>query len=104
MGGKPTYNRKVDANQSSVIEEVRQWPGVIVQDLHGIGNGVPDLLIGFRGVNFLVELKDGEKPKHQKQLTEPEKKWHSAWKGQVAICESAGDIFKLLTNQHPYNT
>jgi len=103
MPGKPTYNRKVDANQADVIAEVRKFPGLTVQDLHGVGNGVPDLIIGFLGQNFLVELKDGSKPKHQKQLTEPEKEWHQKWKGQVAICESAEDIFKLITGQYPYH-
>lgn len=103
MNGKPTYNRKVDANQKEVLAKLRELPGVTIQDLHGVGQGCPDFVVGFLGRNYFIELKDGDKPKHQKQLTPDEEKFHKEWTGQVSVCESWQDVFKLITGQWPFN-
>ena len=71
---------KVDANQSEIVECFRKL-GFSVQTLHTVGQGVPDLLIGKHGKNWLIEVKDGVK----KKLTCDQEKWHSEWKGQVAV-------------------
>jgi hypothetical protein len=36
--------------------------GATVQSLAGVGKGVPDLLVGFKGQTLLFEVKDGFKP------------------------------------------
>lgn len=52
-----------------------------VQSLAAVGKGVPDLLVGYRGRNFLLEVKDGKKPPSQIQLTPDQVEWHESWRG-----------------------
>ena len=78
---------KVDANQAAIVAVLRQV-GASVQPLHAVGGGVPDLLVGYRGRNWLVEVKDGEKPASARKLTPDQAEWHAAWRGQVAVLKS----------------
>lgn len=88
--------RKVDANQSSLVKQIRMIPGVTVAHIHTVGQGLCDLIIGYRGKNFLVEVKDPKKPKSQRKLTTDEEKFHRQWTGQIAIVETASDVMKLI--------
>ena len=47
---------KIDANQTEIVKALRQV-GASVQSLASTGKGCPDLLVGFRGVNWLLEVK-----------------------------------------------
>ena len=85
----------VDANQMAIIRALRK-AGVSVQPLHTVGQGCPDIIAGFRGVNYLLELKDGSKPPSERRLTEAQKVWHANWRGQVSICESLDDVATLV--------
>ena len=49
--------RKTDANQASIMAALRQV-GATVVDLSAVGRGVPDLLVGFRGHTYLLEVKN----------------------------------------------
>ena len=60
--------KRTDANQKKIVELVRQLPGASITSTHTIGKGFPDLVIGYKGINYLIELKDGAKPKSQKKL------------------------------------
>ena len=86
---------KVDANQAIITQALRQM-GATVQHLHALGQGCPDLLVGWQGVNLLVEIKNGSKPPSKRQLTPDEQEWHDNWRGQVAIVESVEDAVRLL--------
>lgn len=93
----PSRARKVDRNHGEVIKEFRRL-GCSVQDLSGVGKGVPDLLVGavspflpFRS-NILVEIKDGPKAK----LTPDQVKWHGEWKGQVCVVRNLEDVRNLV--------
>ncbi len=76
---------KVDLIQAETVRLLRQI-GASVQVLSGVGQGVPDLLCGFRGINVLLELKTGTAA-----LTEDEARWHAKWAGQVRIVRTAED-------------
>ena len=73
--------------------------GASVAITSSLGNGFPDAVIGFKGVNHLVEIKDGDKPPSQRKLTDDEQKWHDGWKGKVCVVENIDDIIDLL-NSH----
>ena len=77
-------NAKVDHNQKRVVQALRS-SGCSVESLAAVGKGVPDLLVGFRGQNFLVEVKDGAKPPSKRKLTPDQVTWHSEWRGQKAV-------------------
>lgn len=79
-------NARVDNNQADIVAVLREV-GATVQPLHFVGRGCPDILVGFRGVNYLMEIKDGNKALSKRQLTPAEREFHATWGGQVAIVE-----------------
>ena len=87
---------KIDANQTQVVEALRA-AGATVQSLAAVGQGVPDLLVGFQGKTLLMEVKDGRKPPSQRQLTEDQLKWHGVWRGgPVAIVDGPDAALRML--------
>ncbi len=65
--------RKVDGVQPEIVKALRA-AGVLVEDCSRMGRGFPDLLCGYQGRLFLVEIK---MPKEQ--LNERQVLWHSLW-------------------------
>jgi hypothetical protein len=61
-----------------------------------IGDGCPDLLVGFRGKNFAFEVKNGENIPSKRKLTPDQEKWHAAWKGHVVVVESVEQALAAL--------
>lgn len=86
---------KVDANQTEIVKALRQV-GASVQSLASTGKGCPDLLVGFRGVNWLLEIKDGQKVKSARKPTDDQVVWHESWRGRVYIVESVDQAISLL--------
>ena len=81
---------RVDSNQPEIVATLRGM-GCTVQHLHAVGKGVPDLLVGMRGVNVLVEVKtDGN------QLNELQEEWHEAWRGQAVIVRTSEQAAELV--------
>lgn len=74
----------VDRNQSEIVLMLRTV-GCTVQLLHKVGQGCPDLLVGYRGQNILMEVKDGELSPSARKLTDRQVEWHRDWRGQVAV-------------------
>lgn len=85
----------IDANQPEIVEYLRSL-GMSVCLLHTVGKGVPDLLVGFRGRNVLLEVKDGEKPPSRRRLTEDESDWHTKWAGQVDVVETKEEAERVV--------
>jgi hypothetical protein len=73
---------RVDDNQAVIVAALRQV-GATVQILSAVGRGCPDLLIGFRSLNTLLEVKDAAKSASRRTLTPDERAWHEQWRGQV---------------------
>lgn len=86
---------KTDDNQKRIVAALRR-SGATVLHLHTIGQGCPDLLIGWQGKNILAELKDGDKIQSKQKLTPDEIQWHERWRGQVAVITSVDDALKLI--------
>lgn len=80
----------VDANQAEIVKALRGI-GATVSLTHRLGEGFPDICVGYHGRNILMEIKDGSKPPSARRLTASEAEWHSGWKGQVVIVESVDD-------------
>ena len=82
---------KPDANQGRIVQ-VLEEVGCSVQDLHEVGGGCPDILVGFHGVNYLVEIKTAEGKVNKKQVI-----WHAQWKGQpVHLIRSEGAALEMI--------
>lgn len=80
---------KLDANQKEIVKGLRDR-GLSVQSLASIGRGCPDILVGYRGANFLLELKNDKLSKSQTELNEDQVKWHASWVGQKATVKNLG--------------
>jgi len=78
---------KVDDNQRAVVAALR-GVGATVMHLHRVGMGCPDLCVGWRGVNYLIEVKDGDKPPSAQKLTPMQREWHDGWKGRAVVVNS----------------
>jgi hypothetical protein len=81
------YGAKIDANQPEIVAALRK-AGCTVQHLHAVGKGCPDLLCALGGATFLIEVKDGAKPRNKQALTPDQKTWHASWGAQVHIVNS----------------
>ena len=87
---------RVDANQAEIVAALRAT-GATVQVLSAVGQGCPDILVGYAGSNILMELKDGDKPPSKRKLTEDEAAWHGRWRGQVCVVNSAAEALKVAS-------
>ena len=85
-----------DNNQPVIVATLRQC-GASVCHLHAVGRGVPDLLVGYRGYNMLVEVKTATG--HLNALQET---WHTSWRGQVAVIYTTEDAVALLQSVTAY--
>lgn len=88
--------KKTDRNHSSIVRDLRSV-GASVQSLASIGKGCPDILVGFRGRNFIFEIKDPEQPPSKRSLTRYEAGWHEGWKGQVGTVETFSQILEIIS-------
>ena len=81
----------VDANQAAIVRALEAF-GATVLVLAGVGDGAPDLLVGFRGQNYLLEVKAlGEEPRANQV------EWHGRWKGKpVAVVYDIGDALRAV--------
>lgn len=86
----------VDRNQAEIVEALRQV-GATVQHLHGVGHGCPDLVAGFRGRNFLLEVKPAwDRDKRLLELNEREERWHLSWRGQATVVRTAEEALRAI--------
>lgn len=86
---------KVDDNQREVVAALRA-AGATVQHLHAVGAGCPDLLVGYHGVNYLLEVKDGNKPPSKRKLTPDQEVWHRDWRGSVHVVKDIDEALGVI--------
>lgn len=93
------YAAKVDDNQPEIVKALRK-AGATVTPTHAAGAGFPDLTVGFRGQTYLIEVKDGAKPPSKRTLTDPQIKWHTEWRGHVAVVKDIPEALAVLGIEH----
>jgi len=86
---------RVDANHSEIVQGLRK-AGCSVLDLSRVGQGCPDICVGFGGINLLMEIKDGAKSPSARKLTADEVKFHRGWSGAVTVVNSLEDAIKQI--------
>ena len=85
-----------DANHADIRDELRK-AGAVVADTASLGGGFPDLVVGWRGVIMLLEIKDGNKPPSKRKLTPDEVEFFKTWNGfPVYVVESFEDAARLV--------
>lgn len=91
-----------DANQPEIVAAL-QYVGATVQVLSAVGQGCPDILIGWKGQNYLVEIKNPDKPKGDQKLTPDQVKWHGWWTGQKAIARTFEEVMTIINGAQEHD-
>lgn len=87
--------RKIDKNQPGLVKQMRQV-GMSVFVTSMVGNGFVDVVCGYRGMNFLIEIKDPAQPHSKRKLTPDEQIFHDNWKGSTHVVETIFDVMRIL--------
>jgi len=89
-----SFPKKVDNNQLDIVKAFRSL-GATVLNLSAVGKGCPDLLIGYKGISVLVEVKS-----KTGKFTEPQLKFMEQWQGgavnRIDSVDGAIRLIKLL--------
>lgn len=88
--------KRTDANQEAIVKALRKM-GCSVAITSMVGNGFTDLVCGYRGRNFLLEVKDGSKLLSAQRLTNAENLFHLTWRGQIAVITSLQNAIDIIT-------
>lgn len=75
----------IDVNQQEIVTKLRSCGVSCEPRLSRLGDGIPDLLCGYRGRNVLLEIKRDDQGESRKRLSADESAWHAKWSGQVAV-------------------
>ncbi len=87
-------NNTRDQNEPEIIQALREMDATwrrLDATLGGEMAGVPDLLVGFGGKNYLLEVKSV-----RGRLNPYQKDFHDKWLGQVHTVRSADDVRRIL--------
>lgn len=93
----PRIAPRVDENQTATVKRLRKM-GADVMCLHAVGGGCPDLIVGYKELNLLIELKDGKKKPSQRRLTLAQQEFFRNWPGQKAIAYSPEGAERIVRN------
>lgn len=86
---------RVDANQTEIVQALRDM-GASVAITSMVGSGFPDIVVGFRGRNYLIEIKDGSKPPSKRKLTEDEQRFFDAWRGTIFVVNNVNEALEII--------
>ncbi len=87
---------KIDTNQPEIVAALRAV-GALVHPTHTAGAGFPDLVVKFREVIYLLEVKDGSLSPSRRKLTPDQEVWHGVWRGPcVAVVNSVDEALAVI--------
>lgn len=82
---------RTDKNQSEIVDALRKC-GMTVHSTHKVGQGFPDIVVGFVGMNFLIEIKKSPID----ELTKDQVNFHETWGGSIITGHSSEDIIDAI--------
>ena len=89
------YANRIDANQNKIVDALR-GAGATVRIISQ-GDGIPDLLVGYKGYTILMEVKDGDKVPSARKLTDAEQKFFNEWDGgMLVVVNSVQEALEIL--------
>lgn len=81
---------RADPNQKDIVQALRDV-GASVIHLHMVGRGCPDILVGFRGRNTLMEIKT-EKGK----LNKRQRSFFDEWRGECWVVRTVDSALEAI--------
>lgn len=88
MSRIPKHAAKRDANEAAIVAALTDLGAVVIPLSI---KGVPDLLVGWRGENFLLEVKAAKG-----ELTTDQHSFFARWRGDAEIVRSVDDALKAI--------
>lgn len=89
--GSLRWDAKRDSNQKDIVSAL-ETIGCSVLLLHRVGDNCPDILVGYRGCNFLMEIKT-----EKGALTEGQKEFRELWRGSTFVVRSPEEAIAAVT-------
>ena len=87
---------KVDTNQPEIVAALKAV-GASVQHLHTVGDGCLDLLVGYHGINYLLEIKSP-----RGKLNDLQEEFIENWRGRTAVVYSIDQALFAIGAIHSY--
>lgn len=86
------HKASLDANHTEIVAKLRHI-GATVVDLAKVGKGCPDLLVGWRGKTYLMEIKT-----KTGYVRATQEQFFRSWTGgHIAVVRSFDDAYTVLT-------
>lgn len=91
------FARRVDANQAVIVAALKRV-GATVHHIHEVGRGCPDLIVGFRRRNYLLEVKNPRSGYGRRGVRHQLEQmfWHAGWAGQVCVVTSPEEALTAI--------
>jgi hypothetical protein len=86
----PRWRQKPDANQPDIVAALESI-GCSVYDASRVGGGFPDLVVGFRGLTLLLEVKTA-----RGRLRKEQQQWIDEWRGFTRVVRSSTDAIETV--------
>jgi hypothetical protein len=107
----PRYANRVDENQKPIVDGLKAI-GASVEHLAKLKEGAPDLLVGYGGLNYLLEIANPE-TRHGRAKREGSKdrrgnsgatvnrqrEWYLSWRGRVDVVETLEQAVHVVTGR-----
>ena len=81
--------RRTDKNQKEIVTALRAI-GALVFITSMVGHGFPDIVVGYRGKIYLMEIKSGS------PLTPDEETFHHLWAEYACIVNSIEEALEII--------
>jgi hypothetical protein len=81
---------RIDRNHGEIVQALRQV-GASVTSTARVGRGFPDIVVGFRGQNYLLEIKQGKGLVRAQQA-----QFFNEWAGKAHVVRSVDDALKAI--------
>lgn len=90
------HRKRKDINQKQIIEALNKL-GASVINLSNVGGGVPDIIVGFRGLTIPIEIKNDSNWYGKKGLSTSQKTFRASWRGgEIYTANTIDDIINIL--------
>lgn len=89
------HRHRSDTNQTDIVNALRKI-GYTVADTSQAGGGFPDIVVGYGGINVMIEIKSDTGSPSQTKLTPAQVKFHDEWGGQICIVKTAEEAIEQI--------
>ena len=87
----------MDQNHAHIVKQLESMlgPGTVLS-MARLGDGAPDIAVGWGGRCFFYEIKDADKCPSAKRTTDDQERFRRRWPGHYAVVEDADAILRNI--------